>query len=67
MKGRTSSVLVIITHPIEEAVYMANRVIVFSRRPGQVIEDIKIELPFPRDKRDKRFYDYVDRITALIT
>ena len=60
-------VLLMVTHSIEEAVYMSTRVIVFSRRPGRILADIAIDLPFPRDKRDPKFYEYVDRITSLIT
>jgi NitT/TauT family transport system ATP-binding protein len=60
-------ILILVTHTIEEAVYMSNRVIVLSKRPGRVIADIKIDLPFPRDRRDPKFYEYVDKITSLIT
>ncbi len=66
-KKNKPDVLIMVTHSIEEAVYMSNRVIVMSRRPGKIVEDIKIDLPFPRDKRDPKFYNYVDRITSLIT
>lgn len=59
--------LIMITHDIEEAVYMSNRVIVLSKRPTKVIEDINISLPKPPDVRSKEFLEYVDRITALIT
>jgi NitT/TauT family transport system ATP-binding protein len=60
-------VLIMVTHSIEEAVYMCNRVVVLSKRPGRIVADIKIDLPFPRDRRDPRFYQYVDQITTLIT
>lgn len=60
------NVLIMITHNIEEAVYMSNRVIVLSKRPTRVVADIKIDLPKPPDVRSKEFLDYVDRITSLI-
>jgi NitT/TauT family transport system ATP-binding protein len=66
-KKNKPNVLILVTHSIEEAVYMSDRVIVLSKRPAKIVEDIKIDLPFPRDRRDSRFYEYVDRITALIT
>ena len=66
-KKHKPNILLLVTHSIEEAVYMSDRVIVLSKRPAKIIEDIKIDLPFPRDRRDSRFYEYVDRITALIT
>ena len=66
-KQHKPNVLIMVTHSIEEAVYMSNRVIVLSKRPGSIVADIKIDLPFPRDKRNPKFYEYVDKITALIT
>jgi NitT/TauT family transport system ATP-binding protein len=66
-KKHKPDVLLMVTHSIDEAVYMSSRVIVLSRRPGRIIADIKIDLPFPRDKRDPKFFEYVDKITSLIT
>ena len=60
-------VLITVTHSVEEAVYISDRILVMSQRPGKIIEDIKIDLPKPRDIRSKEFYEYVDRVTALIT
>jgi NitT/TauT family transport system ATP-binding protein len=58
-----------ITHQISEAVFLSNRVIVFSVRPGRVKADITIDIPYPRrlaDKRDERFREYEDQIWKLI-
>lgn len=58
-----------ITHQINEAVYLADRVIVFSSRPGRVRAVIEIALPRPRDlsiKRDPAFHAYEDQIWRLI-
>jgi NitT/TauT family transport system ATP-binding protein len=58
-----------ITHQIDEAVYLSDRVVVFSRRPGRVNEIIDITLPRPRPlavKRDPEFVRYVDHIWRLI-
>ncbi len=58
-----------ITHQIDEAVYLSDRVLVFSGRPGRILDDVRIELPRPRPlkvKRDPVFLAYVDRIWALI-
>jgi NitT/TauT family transport system ATP-binding protein len=54
-----------ITHQINEAVYLADRVIIFCARPGRVKDAVKIDLPRPRPlalKRDKRFLDYEDHV-----
>jgi NitT/TauT family transport system ATP-binding protein len=58
--------VVMVTHMIEEAIELADRVLVLSSRPGHIAGDLKIELPRPRDKRDKAFSEYVDRIFSLI-
>ena len=58
-----------ITHQIDEAVYLADRVVVFGRRPGRVQDIVRIDLPRPRDlsiKRDPRFVPLVDRIWKRI-
>ena len=58
--------VVMVTHIIEEAIELADRVIVLNGRPGQIAGDLAIHLPRPRDKRDKAFSEYVDRIFSLI-
>lgn len=58
--------VVMVTHNVEEAVYMADRVIAMTYRPGTVAKDMRIDLPRPRDRRDQALYDLVDNITALI-
>jgi NitT/TauT family transport system ATP-binding protein len=60
---------IMVTHSIDEAVYMADRIIVFSARPGKIIGDIQIDIPRPRYKyeRCKKFFSLVDKIKKLIT
>ena len=58
-----------VTHQIDEAVFLADRVLVFARRPGRLLEDIRIDLPRPRNMATKRrpeFVAWVDRIWRLI-
>jgi NitT/TauT family transport system ATP-binding protein len=58
-----------VTHQIDEAVFLADRVLVFARRPGRLQESVKIDLPRPRGlglKRDPAFVAYVDHIWRLI-
>ena len=50
-----------VTHQIDEAVFLADRVLVFGRRPGRIREDIKVELPRPRALALKRTGEFVHR------
>jgi len=59
--------IILVTHNIEEAVQMANRILVFSTNPGRVIGEIKVELPQPRDRLDPRFRELVERIYVEMT
>ena len=58
-----------VTHQIDEAVFLSDRVLVFARRPGRLRESVAIELPRPRSlaiKRTREFVQYVDHIWRLI-
>lgn len=59
--------IVMVTHGIEEAVYMANRAVVLSRDPARVVANIPINLPHWRDKQDKMFTALVDKIYSILT
>jgi NitT/TauT family transport system ATP-binding protein len=63
-----TNTFLMITHLIEEAVFMADRVIVLSKRPAKVIGDIPIDIPRPRTEheRDPAFYEIADRIKKLV-
>jgi len=61
--------VLLITHQIDEAVFLSDRVIVFSARPGTVREEIHVDLPRPRElgiKRTPEFSRLVDRVWRLI-
>ena len=67
--SQSGKTVVFITHQIDEAVFLADRVAVMSPRPGRLLETITIELPKPRlisNKRTLHFQNYVDRIWKLI-
>jgi NitT/TauT family transport system ATP-binding protein len=58
-----------VTHQIDEAVFLSDRVLVLARRPGRIQEDVAITLPRPRPlaiKRTPEFVAYVDHIWRLI-
>ncbi|MGH6937599.1 ABC transporter ATP-binding protein [Hypericibacter sp.] len=59
--------IAMVTHNIEEAVLMCDRVLLFSANPGRVATEIRIELPQPRNRTDPAFRKLVDDIYARMT
>jgi NitT/TauT family transport system ATP-binding protein len=57
----------LVTHNIEEAVLLADRVVVLGRNPGRIRADFEVDLPRPRDRKSKRFLDLVDHIYKVLT
>jgi NitT/TauT family transport system ATP-binding protein len=59
--------IVFVTHSIDEAIMMADRIVVVGSNPGMILSDLKVTLPFPRSDLDPRFRNQVDRIYTLMT
>jgi NitT/TauT family transport system ATP-binding protein len=59
--------VILVTHNIEEAVLMSDRILLFSRNPGHIIEEIKVDLPQPRNRLESRFRELVERIYVAMT
>src|SRR5215469_13443464 len=59
--------VLMVTHNIEEAVLMCDRVLVFSSNPGRVAAEIKVDFPHPRNRLDPAFRQMVDSIYARMT
>jgi NitT/TauT family transport system ATP-binding protein len=67
--GETHKTAMFITHQIDEAVYLADRVVVMTARPGRIRDVITVDIPRPRPlqvKRDPQFVKYVDEVWNLI-
>src|SRR5215468_1633427 len=59
--------VLLVTHNIEEAVLMCDRVLVFASNPGRVAQEIRIDLPQPRNRADVAFRRIVDAIYVAMT
>lgn len=58
--------IVFVTHDIDEAVYLSDRIVVFSRRPGMVKKIFEIKMEHPRDRQCQEFEDLVSEVIELI-
>ncbi|TAL82153.1 MAG: nitrate/sulfonate/bicarbonate ABC transporter ATP-binding protein [Beijerinckiaceae bacterium] len=59
--------ILMVTHNIEEAVLMCNRIVVLSSNPGRIAAEIQVNLQHPRNRLDPEFRQMVDKIYALMT
>ncbi|MGX9431647.1 MULTISPECIES: ABC transporter ATP-binding protein [Bradyrhizobium] len=59
--------VLMVTHNIEEAVLMCDRILVFSSNPGRVATEIKVDFPHPRNRLDPAFRQLVDSIYGRMT
>src|ERR1700686_3272623 len=59
--------VILVTHNIEEAVLMCDRVLVFGSNPGRILSEIKVSLPQPRNRLDPSFREMVERIYVEMT
>ncbi|MGC1424725.1 MAG: nitrate/sulfonate/bicarbonate ABC transporter ATP-binding protein [Terracidiphilus sp.] len=57
----------IVTHNIEEAVLLADRIIVLGRNPGHIRTDFRVQIPQPRDRKSQPFTQLVDYIYKVLT
>jgi len=58
--------ILMVSHNIEEAVFMADRIVVMDKEPGRVVAELKIDLPHPRQRKLNEFVSIVDKAYALL-
>ena len=59
--------VILVTHKIEEAVLMCDRILLFSNNPGRIIREIAVDLRQPRNRLDPQFRDLVEKIYVAMT
>lgn len=60
------SIAIMVTHDVDEAIYMGTRVVVMAPRPGRVVENIKIDMEYPRNRNSKKFLQYRTHILEML-
>ncbi len=58
--------ILMVSHNIEEAVFMADRIVVMDKEPGRIIAEVRVELPHPRQRKSEEFQKVVDEVYAML-
>ena len=69
LHGEYRPTIVFITHDVDEAIFLADRVIVMKKTPGEIVRELNIDLPRPRDLHQyatRKFSDYKESILGLL-
>ena len=66
-KTMPTKAIFLVTHNIEEAVLLADRIVVLGRNPGRIRTDFRVQLPQPRDRKSEPFTQLVDYVYKVLT
>lgn len=58
--------ILMVSHNIEEAVFMADRIVVMDKEPGRIIAEVKVDLPHPRQRKSEEFQRMVDEVYGML-
>ena len=63
---RKKQLAIMVTHDIEEAVYMSTKIVVIDKNPGRIKKIIDIDMPYKRDRESMKFIEYRNEILSLL-
>ena len=63
---RAEGEVLLVTHDVEEALFLANRVIVFSERPARITAEVRNDAPYPRHRDDPKLVELRREVLALL-
>jgi sulfonate transport system ATP-binding protein len=58
--------MILVTHDVDEAIYLSDKVVVMANGPGRIVDELEIDLPLPRDRAELSFAAYKKRILAAM-
>jgi NitT/TauT family transport system ATP-binding protein len=62
---QTGTTIVFVTHSIPEAVFLSNRIVIMSPRPGRITQVVETNLPYPRDFETRELAGYYEKVTEV--
>ena len=66
VRSRFDTTILFITHDVDEAIYLADRVVVMDRNPGRIKEIVEVDLPHPRNRNSDDFFKLQDKVEELL-
>lgn len=66
MWKKQGNTVIMVTHDVDEAIYMGTRVLVMEPRPGKIKEDLSIHLDYPRNRSSHKFTEYRNHILEML-
>ena len=64
--NKTGKTILFVTHNVDEAIFLSQRLIIFSDRPGRVISEIPVDIQYPRDINDQTFIELRKRVLGYV-
>lgn len=58
--------ILMVTHNINEAIFLADRIVVMDKEPGKIVSELRIDLPHPRDRKSQIFNNLIDRVYSIL-
>lgn len=66
MWQRLNSTTIMVTHDVDEAIYMGGSILVMAPRPGRILERVEVGMPYPRDRTSERFFEIRSHVLNLL-
>ena len=63
---QTGQLTIMVTHDVDEAIYMGTKVLVMEPHPGRIMGEIPIELDYPRNRSSSKFVEYRNQILDML-